>query len=308
MENTKDADQAILDQQLLAEKKRKAKHRKKVGSLIRKYILLFIGSIITAVGLEIFLVPNNIIDGGIVGISIMAGALTGQPLGLFLVLLNIPFLYLGYKQIGKTFAISTTFAIVSLSYWTSYFHPISEITHDLFLAAIFGGIITGLGVGIIIRHGGSLDGTEIVAIILDKRSGFSVGEIVMFMNLFILSSAGLVFGWDRAMYSLVAYFIIAKVIDVVIKGLDESNGVMIVTSEPDEIAEALMARLGRGVTILHGEGGYTGDPKKVLYCVVTRLEVDKLKAIVLEKDDSAFVTINQVHDIIGGRFKKKAIH
>ena len=308
MENTKNADQAILDQQLLAEQKRKAKHRKKVGALIRKYILLFIGSIITAVGLEIFLVPNNIIDGGIVGISIMAGALTGQPLGLFLVLLNIPFLYLGYKQIGKTFAISTTFAIISLSYWTSYFHPIAEITHDLFLAAIFGGIITGLGVGIIIRHGGSLDGTEIVAIILDKRSGFSVGEIVMFMNLFILSSAGLVFGWDRAMYSLVAYFIIAKVIDVVIKGLDESNGVMIVTGEPDEIAEALMARLGRGVTILHGEGGYTGDPKKVLYCVVTRLEVDKLKAIVSEKDDSAFVTINQVHDIIGGRFKKKAIH
>ena len=184
----------------------------------------------------------------------------------------------------------------------------AEITHDLFLAAIFGGIITGLGVGIIIRNGGSLDGTEIVAIIMDKRSGFSVGEIVMFMNLFILSSAGLIFGWDRAMYSLVAYFIIAKVIDIVIKGLDESNGVMIITSNPDEIAEALMARLGRGVTILHGEGGYTGDPKKVLYCVVTRLEVDKLKAIVTEKDESAFVTINQVHDIMGGRFKKKAIH
>lgn len=238
----------------------------------------------------------------------MASFLTGKPLGLFLVLLNIPFLYLGYKQIGKTFAISTTFAICSLSYWTSYFHPVAEITHDLFLAAVFGGIITGLGVGIIIRHGGSLDGTEIVAIIMDKRSGFSVGEIVMFMNLFILSSAGLIFQWDRAMYSLVAYFIIAKVIDVVIKGLDEANGIMIVTNDPEEIAAALMARLGRGVTILHGEGGYTGDPKKVLYCVVTRLEVDKLKAIVMEKDESAFVTITPVHDIMGGRFKKKAIH
>lgn len=290
------------------EAKQKAKQRRKMIAYIKRYLFLFVGSIITAIGLEIFLVPNNVIDGGIVGISIMASFLTGKPLGLFLVLLNIPFLYLGYKQIGKTFAISTTFAICSLSYWTSYFHPVAEITHDLFLAAVFGGIITGLGVGIIIRHGGSLDGTEIVAIIMDKRSGFSVGEIVMFMNLFILSSAGLIFQWDRAMYSLVAYFIIAKVIDVVIKGLDEANGIMIVTNDPEEIAAALMARLGRGVTILHGEGGYTGDPKKVLYCVVTRLEVDKLKAIVMEKDESAFVTITPVHDIMGGRFKKKAIH
>lgn len=284
------------------------KKRRRWIAYVKKYLILFIGSIITAVGLEIFLVPNNIIDGGVVGISIMASALSGQPLGIFLVLLNIPFLYLGYKQIGKTFAFATTFSIISLSLWTSYFHPVEEITHDLFLAAIFGGIVTGLGVGLIIRNGGSLDGTEIVAIIMDKRSGFSVGEIVMFINLFILSSAGLLFGWDRAMYSLVAYFIIAKVIDVVLKGLDESNGVMIVTDNPQEIAETLMARLGRGVTILHGEGGYTGDPKRVLYCVVTRLEVDKLKAIVQEKDENSFVTIHQVHDIIGGRFKKKAIH
>lgn len=297
-----------VDPQAAGEEKLRKKRRAKTAAYVKKYIALFIGSIITAVGLEIFLVPNKIIDGGVVGISIMAAAVTDYPIGLFLILLNLPFLYLGYKQIGRTFALSTTFAIFSLSYWTTQFIPVEEITNDLFLAAIFGGIITGLGVGIIIRNGGSLDGTEIVAIILDKRSGFSVGEIVMFMNLFILSSAGLLFGWNQAMYSLVAYFVIAKVIDVVIKGLDESNGVMIVTAEPDEIMEALMKRLGRGVTILHGEGGYTGDPKKVLYCVVTRLEVDKLKAIVMEKDETAFVTIHQVHDIVGGRFKKKAFH
>lgn len=303
-----EAESIVVSAQNETEEKLRKKRRAKAYAYIKKYIALFIGSIITAVGLEIFLVPNKIVDGGVVGISIMAAAMTEYPIGIFLILLNLPFLYLGYKQIGRTFALSTTFSIVSLSYWTTQFIPVEEITNDLFLAAIFGGIVTGLGVGIIIRNGGSLDGTEIVAIILDKRSGFSVGEIVMFMNLFILSAAGLLFGWNQAMYSLVAYFIIAKVIDVVIKGLDESNGVMIVTSVPDEIMEALMARLGRGVTILHGEGGYTGDPKKVLYCVVTRLEVDKLKAIVLEKDETAFVTINQVHDIVGGRFKKKAIH
>jgi uncharacterized membrane-anchored protein YitT (DUF2179 family) len=270
--------------------------------------MLFIGSILAAVGLEIFLVPNQIIDGGIVGISIMASHLTGISLSWYILLLNIPFLYLGYKQIGKTFAFSTIFSVVSLSYWVSVFLPIPELTHDLFLAAIFGGIIVGLGVGISIRYGGSLDGTEIVAILFDKKTGFSVGEVVMFFNLFILGSAGLVFSWDKAMYSLVAYFIAFKVIDVTIQGLDESKGVMIVSENPDEIAEALMARLGRGVTVLHGEGGYTGDPKKVLYSVITRLEIAKLKAIVDEKDEGAFVTIHEVHDVLGGRVKKKAIH
>ncbi len=282
--------------------------RKKVLGYLKKYFMLFIGSILAAIALEIFLVPNNIIDGGVIGVSIMLSHITQQPLSLFIVLINLPFLYLGYLQIGKTFTISTLFAVLSLSYWVSFFFPIPELTQDLFLAAVFGGIIMGVGVGMIIRYGGSLDGTEIVAIIMDKRTGFSVGEIIMFINLFILGSAGLVFGWERAMYSLVAYYIAFKVIDVVIEGLDESKSVFIVTDYPDEIADALMARLGRGVTVFHGEGGYSGEPKKVLYSVITRLEVAKLKTIVQEKDEGAFVTISEVHDVMGGRVKKKAIH
>lgn len=277
-------------------------------AIAKRYVLMFIGAILTAIGLEIFLVPNQIIDGGIIGLSIMVSHITGFPLGFFIIALNLPFLYLGYMQIGKSFTLSTLFAVVSLAYWVSFFQPIPGLTQDLFLAAVFGGMIVGLGVGMIIRNGGSLDGTEIVAIILDKRSGFSVGEIVMFFNLFILSSAGLVFTWDKAMYSLVAYFVAFKVIDITIEGLDESKGVMIVSDNPDEIADALLARLGRGVTILHGQGGYTGEPKKVLYSVITRLEIAKLKAIVNEKDENAFVTIQEVHDVMGGRVKKKAIH
>lgn len=289
--------------------KNKVKHHKrKLGAYIKKYIALFIGAIITAAGLEIFLVPNNIIDGGVVGISIMASSMTNFELGDLIFVLNLPFIYLGYKQIGKQFACSTFFALFALSFWTDFFAPIARITDDFFLAAIFGGIVTGTGVGLIIRNGGSLDGTEIVSIILDKKTSFSVGEIVMFINLFILSSAGFVFGQEKAMYSLVAYFVISKMIDVVIKGLDESYGVFIVTDEPEEITSALMDRLGRGVTLLHGEGGYTGDDKKILYSVVTRLEVDKLKEIALEKDEHAFVTINPVHEIVGGRFNKRAIH
>jgi len=282
--------------------------KNKIVHMIQKYSFLFIGSIITAVGLEVFLIPNQIIDGGVVGISIMAAYLTGWPLGLILLALNLPFLYLGYMQIGKTFAVSTLFSIVSLAYWVNFFIPVPGFTSDLFLAAVFGGIIVGIGVGMIIRYGGSLDGTEIVAIILGKRTGFSVGEVVMFFNIFILSSAGLVFTWDKAMYSLVAYFVAFKAIDITIDGLDESKAVLIVSDRPDEIAEVLLARLGRGVTILHGEGGYTKDDKKVLYSVITRLEIAKLKSIINEIDEGAFVTINNVHEVMGGRVKKRAIH
>ena len=284
------------------------RRRKTAMDWIKKYLVLIIGSLIYSAGLEIFLVPNNIIDGGIVGISIMASYLTGIPFGVYMLVLNLPFLYLGYKQIGKTFAISTIISIIALSIFSEFLEPVPQITQDYFLAAIFGGIIAGAGVGLVIRQGGSLDGTEITAIILDRKTSFSVGEVVMFFNLFILGAAGFVFGWDKAMYSLVAYFVISKMIDVVIKGLDESYAVMIVSDENEEIADALMHRLGRGVTFLHGQGAYTGDAKKVLYCVVTRLEVGKLKEIALEKDETAFVTINPVHDIVGGRFKKKSIH
>jgi uncharacterized membrane-anchored protein YitT (DUF2179 family) len=275
---------------------------------VKKYIYIFIGSIITAIGLEIFLIPNNIIDGGVVGVSIMLSAITGLPFGAFLILINLPFLYLGYKHIGKAFAIATTFAVISLSFWSSVFLPVLPVTNDYFLAAVFGGIITGTGVGLIIRNGGSLDGTEIVAILTDKKTVFSVGEIVMFINLFILSSASLVFGWDKAMYSLVAYFVIAKMIDVVLKGLEETYSVMIVTSQHTDILNRLMLEMDKGVTVLHGEGGYTKEKRKILYCVVTRLEIDKLKNMVLDIDEGAFVTINPVSDIVGGRLRVKKNH
>jgi uncharacterized membrane-anchored protein YitT (DUF2179 family) len=277
-------------------------------NLIKTYTILLIGSIIAAFGLEEFLIPNQIIDGGIVGVSIILSHLTSPSFALYIILLNIPFLYLGYLQIGRSFAFATIFSVSSLAYWTTVFRPMQNITYDLFLAAIFGGIMVGVGVGLIIRYGGSLDGTEIVAIILAKKSGFSVGEFIMFMNLFIFACAGFVFGWEKAMYSMVAYFVAFKTIDITVEGLDESKGVMIVTDYPTDIAETLLYRLGRGVTILHGEGGYSGNPKKVLYSVITRLEIAKLKAIVVEKDPQAFVTIHEVHDVMGGRVKKNAIH
>ena len=293
-----------------AEKVTKRAVKMKSGRTIRNYILqwlqLFVGAVIASIGLELFLIPNQVIDGGVVGLSIMGHFMVdGVPFGVFLVVLNIPFLYIGYKHIGKNFAISTVIAVIMLSLCSEYAATFNKVTNDPFLAAIFGGIIDGIGVGIIMRAGGSLDGTEIVAIIADKHSPFSVGEVVMFINLFILSGAGLLFGWDKAMYSLVAYFVIAKMIDVVTKGFDETYAVMIVTKDPIEVTDELNRQLGRGVTILHGQGGYTKLPKEILYCVVNRLEVTKVKEIVLSMDEHAFVTINSVYDIVGGRFKTK---
>lgn len=275
---------------------------------VSRAFFMLLGASLVSVGLEIFLVPNKIIDGGIVGISIIASHITGIKLGLFLFLLNLPFLFIGYKQIGKTFALSTLFSVFVMSVGTTFLHPVPPITIDPLLAAVFGGIILGVGVGMVIRSGGSLDGTEIVAILVTKKSPFSVGELVMFINVFILGSAGFVFGWNQAMYSLIAYYIAFKMIDVTIEGFNESKSVWVISDKHKVIGEAIIDRLGRGVTYMNGEGAYTGEDKKVIFCVITRLEEAKLKTIVEEIDPSAFLAVGNIHDVKGGRFKKKSIH
>nr|WP_211272840.1 YitT family protein [Domibacillus antri] len=294
-----------IEQESLIQKQHQKLSLKRV---LKRIVFIFIGAVLMAVGLEIFLVPNLIMDGGIVGISIILSNLTGVKLGLFLFLLNIPFFFLGYKQIGKTFAFSTVFGIAILSIASTLLHPVSAFTDDIILAAVFGGIALGAGVGIVIRYGGSLDGTEILAILMNKKLPFSVGEIVMFFNVFIFTWGGFVFGWDRAMYSVLAYFIAFKTIDVVIQGLDESKSAWIISDQYQAIGEAIIARLGRGVTYLNGKGAYTGDDKKVIFCVINRLEEAKLKSIVEDLDEGAFLAVADIAEVRGGRFKKKDIH
>ncbi|KNH25882.1 membrane protein [Priestia megaterium] len=276
--------------------------------IVKRMLFIFVGALLMAVGLEFFLVPNEVIDGGIVGISIILSHLTDVQIGFYIFVLNLPFFFIGYKQIGKTFALSTLLGVIILSIATSIFHDLPVLTGDPLLATVFGGIVLGVGVGIVIRYGGSLDGTEILAILFNKRTPFSVGETIMFFNLFILGSAGFVFGWDRAMYSLMAYFIAFKTIDIVIQGLDESKSAWIISEQYEQIGEAILARLGRGVTYLNGEGAYTGDDKKVIFCVITRLEEAKLKAIIDEIDPSAFFAVAAIAEVRGGRFKKRDIH
>jgi uncharacterized membrane-anchored protein YitT (DUF2179 family) len=292
----------------LAEQMNKQHRKLTKGKLALRGFLITIGAILMAVGLEIFLVPNNVIDGGIAGISIMASHLTGLSLGIFLFGLNLPFIFIGYKQIGKTFAFSTLYGIIILSIATTLLHPVPPFTDDLLLATVFGGIFIGVGIGMVIRSGGSLDGTEILAILSNSKLPFSVGEIIMFFNIFILGAAGFVFTWDRAMYSLIAYFIAYKTIDLTITGLEESKSAWIISENHKEIGDAILHRLGRGVTYLKGEGAYTGDEKGVVFCVITRLEEAKLKDIVDEFDSSAFLAIADIAEVKGGRFKKRGIH
>ncbi|MGM9923501.1 MAG: YitT family protein [Bacillus sp. (in: firmicutes)] len=276
--------------------------------IAKRVLFITLGAFLMAVGLESVLVPNRVIDGGITGISIITSHLSGYSLGIFIFLFNLPFFFIGYKQIGKTFALSTMYGITVLSICISFLHGMPVFTGDVLLAAIFGGIIIGIGIGVVMRNGGSLDGTEILAIVFNKSLPFSVGEMIMFVNIFILGSAGFVYGWDRAMYSLLAYFVASKTIDTVLQGLDESKSAWIISEKHYEIGEALLARLGRGVTYMSGEGAYTGDEKKVIFIVITRLEEAKLKSIVEEIDPEAFLAVGNISEVRGGRFKKKAIH
>ena len=298
----------VQTQDINAQKVVKVHKKLPLKEKIKRFSFITLGAILMAVSLELFLVPNKLLDGGIVGISIMLSHLLHIPLGLFIFILNVPFFFLGYKQIGKTFAISTLYAILILSIGTSLLHPVPPIVDEKFLVTIIGGVILGLGVGLVIRYGGSLDGSEILAILISNKSPFSVGEIVMVINFFIYVAAAFVFNYESAMYSVIAFFIAFKTIDIVQQGLDESKSVWIISDQYEEIGDAINDRLGRGVTYLKGEGAYTGDDKKVIFCVITRLEEFKVKDIVNHFDKSAFVAIGNVAEVKGGRFKKRDIH
>lgn len=271
--------------------------------LIMRFLLILVGATMAAVSIELFLVPNSIIDGGIIGISLILDFLTPIPFGILMVIINLPFLYFGYKHIGKNFFISSIFAIVALAIIEFPLHPIPGIVDDPLLATVFGGLLLGAGVGLVIRNGGALDGTEILGILLTKKLPFSVGEFVMFVNIFIFIWAGFVLGWENAMYSILTYYIASKTIDAVIQGLDDTKAVIIVSTEYEELGEAINSRLGRSVTKLHGKGGYKETAKDVIYVVVTRLEISKLKQITSDIDPKAFLTVMDTQEVHGGTFK-----
>ena len=277
--------------------------RNYVAKLTVDLLGITFGAIIAAFAIEEFLVPCTILDGGIVGISIMVNNKTGLPLSILTILLNIPFLIIGTRKMGKQFIFKSVFAMIVFSVFLEIFSPMTNATREYLLAVSFGGVILGIGVGFVIRFGGCLDGTETVAILLNKKLKLPVGQTVLIFNIIIFAVAGFVFDFERAMYSLLTYFITSKVLDIVESGMDQAKAAMIITNDAKEISEMIYARLGRTVTIMEGEGLVSGK-KVVLYCVLTRFEIKELKDIINGIDDSAFIAISDVSEIIGKHMKK----
>lgn len=279
-----------------------SKIKNKTARNILTFIMLIIGTIIAAAALECFLIPNTILDGGITGISIIIYKLFQVPLWLLVIVINIPFIFIGYKNLGKNFLIRTLISMISFAFFLSFFELVKPFTEEILLATIFGGALYGLGVGMVIHFGGCVDGTESVAIVISKKTSFSVGQIVLMFNLIIFAVAGFIFGFDRAMYSLLTYIITFKVIDFVSEGLEQAKAALIITSKGTDLSEEIYKKLGRTTTTIRGKGLITGE-KEVLYCVLTRMEIYELKHLVEEMDESAFVTILDVSDIIGNHIK-----
>ena len=282
----------------------KVTNREVVLKLLKNCIFITLGVFIVAFALESFLIPNSVIDGGIIGISMILSYLTKWNLGIIVVLLNLPFILLAYKKMGIKFVIKTIYACVVLALALNIFAKYT-VTEESFLATIFGGIILGVGVGLILKNEASLDGTEILSLSIAKKFGCSVGEFIMGINLFIYFAAGKVFGWESAMYSILTYFVASKVIDIVLEGFDSSKSVRIISDEAGTIGNSLIEKLDISVTYLKGIGGYTGQDKDLIYCVVSRLEMPKMLEIIKEIDSNAFVSVVDVHEAYGGRFRKK---
>ncbi len=272
---------------------------------VASFIELTLGATIAAFAIEEFLVPNNIFDGGITGISMILANFIPIPLGVLIFIINVPFVWLAHKKMGKELVSKFIYAIVLFSVMTAVFNPFKNATGEMLLAVTYGGVFLGLGVGLVLRGGGCLDGTEIVAVILNRNFSISTGQIILIFNVFIFAAAGIVFNLDRGMYSLLMYFITSKVIDIVEIGLESAKSVMIITDEGKKLADEIFTKLGRTVTFMRGEGLVSNNEKDVLYCVVTRAEIHELKMILRNFPGSTFTTISEVSEIVGNHIKSR---
>ena len=255
--------------------------------ILSKIIFIIIGALIAAYGLEAILIPNNVSDGGVTGLSIVGSQLFGLPLGLLIGIVNIPFVWLGYKQIGKSFAFYSVIGIASLAIGTSLMHHVPTIIEgDTLLVTVVGGIIIGLGMGLALRNGGALDGIDMLAVLLSKKLPFGTSDLILFLNSFVFIVVSTVFGLQGAFLSAIAYFIASKVIHIVEEGLSGSKTFKIITREPELMVETIRDRLGRGATYSNAYGGYTNEQYKEITCVINRLEESKMKEIIHEIDRS----------------------
>lgn len=276
----------------------------------KDFILITLGILSATFGFKGFLLTNHFIDGGATGISLLVSAITGVPLSILIIAVNLPFVIMGYKTMGKPFAIKTALAISGLAICLATI-TIPDVTRDNLLVAIFGGFFLGAGIGLAVRGGAVIDGTEVLAIYLSKKFGTTIGDIIIIINVIIFSAAAYFLGIEVALYSMITYLAASRTLDFIVEGIEEYIGVTIVSSRSEKMRQMIIDKMGRGVTIYSGKGGYgkRGETKEVdiIYTVITRLELNKLNTEIHKVEPDAFVVMNSVKDTKGGMIKKRPL-
>lgn len=282
--------------------------KKKGLKFLKDSLLISAGVVSACFGLKSFLIPNHFIDGGVTGISLLISTLTGWNLSYLIAVINIPFIILGYRQIGKGFAIKTAIAIAALALALVFF-PFVPITHEKLLIAFFGGLFLGGGIGLAMRGGCVIDGTEVLALFISKQSQLTVGNIILILNIVIFAFAAYFINIDTALYAILIYLAASSTIDFIVNGIDAYIGLTIISEKSDEIKSFIINDMKRGVTIYKGEGGYLEKKDiDILYTVVTKLEMSKLQTEINQIDPNAFVVQQQIADIRGGVVKRQSLH
>jgi uncharacterized membrane-anchored protein YitT (DUF2179 family) len=285
-------------------------HLARAISHLFNILRLIIGCALAAFAIKIFFIPNNLIDGGTVGLAMILGRLVGiQWLPAFIILFTIPFVIFASKVIGRLFVANT---IIAIAFFAAFLFLLPHLFHTPFHGeaievVVIGGGILGVGIGIIIRGGGCLDGTEILGLIANRRWGFTVGQIVFFCNIIVFSTAGVVFeDWHPPLMSLITYIVVARVLDFVLVGLDETKSVLVISSKFQEIEKAVMHELGIGLTVMYGRGGFSGESRELLYIITERLRLAELKDLIYSIDPMAFIAIESLHEVSSGNKRGKA--
>jgi len=277
------------------------------------WLLIVLGIFSAALGLKGFLLSSHFIDGGVTGISMLIGNITNTSISIYIVLLNLPFLLLGYKRLGGMFAFKSAVGIVGLALCVAFIH-FPDITPDKLLTAVFGGFFIGVGIGFAMRGGAVLDGTEIAALLLSKKAQLlKISDIVLILNIIIFATAAYFLGIESAMYSILTYIAASKMIDLILNGIEQYTGITVISVKSEVMRKVITMQLGRGVTIYQGKSGYgkdghINDPRDIIFTVVTRLEVPALKERILKIDPAAFIIQHSIDDTTGGLMKRKALH
>ncbi|ADL11831.1 YitT family protein [Acetohalobium arabaticum] len=276
--------------------------------IVYDYLGITLGSIFTAIGLVVFLVPNKIASGGISGLATVVYHLFNFPVGRTILVINVPLFIIGVKVLGTKFGVRTLYGILVLSLATDYLVPyLPVLTHDLLLAAIYGGVFVGTGLGLVFRFKGTTGGTDLVAQLVNYYFNISVGKALLMIDFCVIFSAAIAFNAEVALYALIALFITSKAIDLVQEGFNISKGAFIISDEDREIKEEILHKLDRGVTVLEGKGGYTNSDKEILLCIISRSEVTRLKNLVYNLDQEAFLIITDVHEVLGEGFNESMV-